>query len=104
MNDLSQRVAFAMYRVWALGWADLRTPKADGGGVARLGISGPGTCCRALHVLKWPPPPLPPAKLLSNLRVSFQGNVTHMSLIHSRSICRGKGQEAELDVAVRLFS
>lgn len=41
---------------------------------------------------------------LSNLRVSFQGNVTHMSLIHSHPICKGKGQEAQSDVAVRLFS
>ena len=51
-------------------------------------------------------PPLPQCLLPSslwNLRVSFQGNVTHMSLNHSRSICKGKGQEAQFDVAVRLF-
>lgn len=50
--------------------------------------------------------PLPQCLLPSslwNLRVSFQGNVTHMSLNHSRSICKGKGQEAQFDVAVRLF-
>lgn len=35
--------------------------------------------------------------------VSFQGNVTHMSLIHSCSICKGKGQEAQFDVAACLF-
>lgn len=59
---------------------------------------------RALDVQE---PPLPQCllpSLLSNLRVSFQGNVTHMSLIHSRSLCKGKGQEAQVDVAVCLFS
>lgn len=68
-----------------------------------LSISGKRS--RPLDELKLPPPPpMPLPSSLSNLRVSFQGNVTHMSLIHSRSICKGKGQEAQVDVAVRLFS
>lgn len=53
-----------------------------------------------------PSPPPPPCLLpssLSNLSMSFQANGTHMSLNHSRSTCKGKGQEAQFDVAVRLF-
>lgn len=103
MNDLSQRVFFVLGSVGALGSADLRTPKADGGCMVLLSTSGKRS--RALDGLERPshPPPCLLPSSLSNLSMSFQANVTHMSLNHSRSTCKGKGQEAQFDVAVRLF-
>lgn len=92
----------AVYSAWTVGWADLRTPKQRGGcgAVEHLWEVLDGSGCAETTPL---PQSLLPS-LLSNLRVPFQGNVTHMSLIHCRSMCKGKGQEAQVDVAVRLFS
>lgn len=66
-------------------------------GSAEEALEGSGCAATA------PPPPMPLAKFAFELELSFQGNVTHMSLIHSRSICKGKGQEAQPDVTVPSF-